>query len=148
MLKPAPNFDTDVLAPLAAIQAKQKVEATALRLAEEQRQQQEQLDRAREVRTYQVPVEVKGDCGSWLAGAGITDISNAMYVINNESGCNPRAINASSGACGIGQALPCSKMGCSMGDGQCQMIWMNNYVMERYGSWANAVSWWRAHSWY
>lgn len=89
-----------------------------------------------------------GTCSAWMAAAGITDIANANYVIERESHCNPYAVNKSSGACGIGQALPCSKMGCSMGDGQCQMIWMNSYVMGRYGSWAAAAAHSRTYGWY
>lgn len=89
-----------------------------------------------------------GSCGEWIAGAGITDLANASYLIQKESGCNPYAVNKSSGACGVGQALPCSKTGCAMGDGQCQTIWMNSYVMGRYGSWEAAANHHRNYGWY
>jgi len=89
-----------------------------------------------------------GSCADWLAAAGVTDTSNAMYIITRESGCNPNAVNKSSGACGVAQALPCSKMNCAMGDGACQVRWMNSYVLGRYGSWANAVAFWQSHHWY
>lgn len=93
-------------------------------------------------------VAVSGSCSDWMAAAGIKDTANATYLINAESGCNPNAVNASSGACGVGQALPCSKTGCAMGDGACQTKWMNSYVLGRYGSWAAAADHHRTYGWY
>ena len=89
-----------------------------------------------------------GSCGEWMAAAGITDLANASYLVGKESGCNPYSVNASSGACGVGQALPCSKTGCEMGDGACQMRWMNSYVLGRYGSWQAAADHHRNYGWY
>ncbi|WP_455749236.1 aggregation-promoting factor C-terminal-like domain-containing protein [Loigolactobacillus coryniformis] len=51
-------------------------------------------------------------------------------------------------ACGVAQELPCGKSGCTLGDGACQVNWMNSYVMERYKSWANAVAFHDANNWY
>ena len=89
-----------------------------------------------------------GGCSDWIAQAGISDIANASELIRRESGCNPHAINTSSGACGIAQELPCGKSGCQLGDGQCQISWMNSYVQNRYGSWANAVAFHDRNNWY
>lgn len=89
-----------------------------------------------------------GSCDDWIKGAGITDLANAHYLIGKESGCNPHAVNRSSGACGIGQALPCSKMDCEMGDGACQVKWMNGYVIGRYGTWKAAADHHRRMGWY
>jgi uncharacterized protein YabE (DUF348 family) len=89
-----------------------------------------------------------GSCGEWMAAAGINDLANATYLIGKESGCNPYAVNRSSGACGVGQALPCSKTGCEMGDGACQTRWMNSYVLGRYGSWQAAADHHRNYGWY
>jgi hypothetical protein len=94
------------------------------------------------------PVAVAGDCGSWLAAAGVSDTSSAMALIGRESGCNPNAVNPSSGACGVAQELPCGKSGCSLGDGACQVRWMNSYVSGRYGSWANALGHSYSVGWY
>lgn len=93
-------------------------------------------------------VAPSGSCADWIAGAGIGDVANAQELIRRESGCNPNAVNPSSGACGVAQELPCGKSGCSLGDGACQVKWMNSYVLGRYGSWANAVAWHDAHNWY
>lgn len=55
-------------------------------------------------------------------------------LIARESGFNKRAINPTSGACGLSQALPCSKMACSLDDADCQLNWIEEYVNDRYGS--------------
>ncbi len=89
-----------------------------------------------------------GSCSEWIAGAGITDSLSASVLIARESGCNPYSVNQSSGACGVGQALPCGKTGCEMGDGACQTRWMNQYVIGRYGSWSVALSHSYANGWY
>jgi hypothetical protein len=93
-------------------------------------------------------VPVSGDCESWLAAAGVTDLVNARELIRRESGCNPNAVNPSSGACGVAQELPCGKSGCSLGDGACQVRWMSGYVAARYGSWAAAVEFHDRMNWY
>ena len=87
-----------------------------------------------------------GTCRDWMIAAGVTDLDNAYTIIMRESGCNPNAVNKSSGACGIPQALPCSKLGTS--DPVEQIKWMQNYVNNRYGGWAGAVSFWNQHHWY
>lgn len=70
------------------------------------------------------------------------------YIYGHESGNNPGAINASSGACGLGQALPCSKMPCSLSDYVCQDQFFTSYMLSRYGSWENAQAFWIAnHYW-
>lgn len=89
-----------------------------------------------------------GTCSEWMASAGISDISGASELIRRESNCNPYSVNPISGACGIGQALPCSKSGCEMGDGACQMIWMNQYVIGRYRTWASALQHSYSYGWY
>lgn len=93
-------------------------------------------------------VAVTGSCAEWLAQAGVTDTASAMTLISRESGCNPNAVNNSSGACGVGQELPCGKSGCSLGDGACQVAWMKQYVEGRYGSFASALNHSYAVGWY
>lgn len=70
------------------------------------------------------------------------------FIYMHESGNNPHAINASSGACGLGQALPCSKLPCSLDDYACQDNWFTNYAVQRYGSWEAAYNFWVAHNWW
>lgn len=96
---------------------------------------------------------ISGTCGEWMAAAGITH-PDAHFLIAKESGCNPRAVNPDSGACGIPQALPCSKMGPVNADGtsgvspEDQLRWMNSYVHGRYGGWEGARSFWEGNNWY
>jgi len=73
-------------------------------------------------------------------------------IISHESGWNVHATNASSGAYGLGQALPGSKMASEGGDWQnsatTQIKWALNYMDSRYGSPNAAWSFWQAHNWY
>ena len=98
------------------------------------------------------PTAPTGTCAEWMTQAGITDPGNAIILINRESGCNPSATNRSSGAYGIPQALPGTKMASAGADWQTnpvtQLKWMQNYVVSRYGSWAGAVGFSNTHGWY
>lgn len=91
-----------------------------------------------------------GDCETWKAQAGIASTPATRALIGGESGCRPNAVNPTSGACGIPQALPCSKMPCTLQDPVCQLRWMDSYVANRYGTWDNAYATWLSRSphWY
>lgn len=67
-------------------------------------------------------------------------------LIQRESGFNPNAVNKSSGACGLPQALPCSKIKDTSVEGQ--ITWMINYVRNRYGNPTKALSFQLSHNWY
>ncbi|MEY9964914.1 hypothetical protein ABIA33_002956 [Streptacidiphilus sp. MAP12-16] len=73
-------------------------------------------------------------------------------IISHESGWNTSATNASSGAYGLGQALPGSKMASAGADWQTnpatQIKWALSYMDSRYGSPNQAWSFWQAHNWY
>ena len=71
-----------------------------------------------------------------------------MFIYFHESGNNPNSINKNSGSCGLGQALPCSKMPCSLGDYACQDQFFTTYMLNRYGSWVKAKAFWLANSWW
>jgi hypothetical protein len=84
-----------------------------------------------------------GGCADWMAQAGIPQTQATNKLILKESGCNPRAVNPTSGACGIPQAWPCSKLPNGVNtDPVTQLRWMNQYIMVRYGSWENALATW------
>ena len=53
-------------------------------------------------------------------------------------------------ACGLGQALPCSKLRavCSLSDYACQDNFFTQYMQGRYGTWENAVAFWNSHQWW
>ena len=105
------------------------------------------MDIASEAKIEVAPSQ-SGNCDSWIAAAGISDIANAKELLRRESNCNPNAVNPSSGACGLAQELPCGKSGCQLGDGGCQMKWMKSYVDRRYGSFAAAIEFHNSNNWY
>ena len=63
-------------------------------------------------------------------------------LILNESGMNPYAVNASSGACSAFQFLPCSKLGAPMSDFANQVSKGIDYIRARYNSPSQALSYW------
>lgn len=71
-----------------------------------------------------------------------------LDLICRESSLNPEAINPSSGACGLFQALPCSKLGCELTDVECQINWGKRYIEDRYGSVKAAIRFHNLHNWY
>ena len=63
-----------------------------------------------------------------------------------ESGWSPNNVNPSSGACGIPQALPCSKINDHSVRGQ--IAWGLGYIESRYGSPSAAWAHSQSHNWY
>lgn len=86
-----------------------------------------------------------GSCMDWMKAAGITDITSAYQIVMHESGCNPNSVNASSGACGLGQQLPCGKWAHQWNDPVGGLVDMQAYVTARYGGWLQALNYWNAH---
>jgi hypothetical protein len=70
----------------------------------------------------------------------------------HESNWNYQSYNASSGAYGIPQAVPGSKMASAGADWKTnpvtQIEWGLSYIAGRYGSPCGAWSFWQAHKWY
>ncbi|MGW0080670.1 aggregation-promoting factor C-terminal-like domain-containing protein [Streptomyces sp. NPDC003393] len=73
-------------------------------------------------------------------------------IVNHESSWNYRAVNASSGAYGLFQALPAGKYASAGADWRTnpatQIKWGLNYMNSRYGSPCQAWSFWSANHWY
>ncbi len=74
------------------------------------------------------------------------------HIVRNESSWNPHARNPSSGAYGLFQALPPSKMN-SVGrdwrtNADTQARWGMRYIAQRYGNPARAWDFWTKHHWY
>lgn len=94
-----------------------------------------------------------GSCADWALAAGVSeaDLSAALDLIYHESGCRVDASNPS-GAYGIPQALPGSKMAAMGSDWATnpvtQIKWMIGYVNGRYGGWSQALEYWYSHGWY
>lgn len=99
-----------------------------------------------------------------MSSANIKDINSASKLIGSESNCEPGRLNPSSYACGIAQALPCTKlyphatkawidknkfmsngnMYIPNSNGIKELKWMNSYVISRYSSWSQAYNHWLA----
>jgi hypothetical protein len=91
-----------------------------------------------------------GAPAEWMAAAGIaeSDWGYVDYIVAKESGWNPNATNKSSGACGLVQALPCSKVPGNGYDPVDNLRWANGYATGRYGSWAGAHAFWTKNHWW
>lgn len=90
-----------------------------------------------------------------LWGPGQWSAFNALEMA--EAGWDPHATNPSSGAYGLPQALPASKLPPGAGPGsrlplleqaKLQLQWMMAYIKERYGSPSAAWSFHQANNWY
>ncbi|PJM75445.1 G5 domain-containing protein [Bifidobacterium simiarum] len=102
-----------------------------------------------------VPVgEMQQWAHDYLISSGYSegDFTGLVYIINHESGWDPHSTNPSSGAYGLPQALPGSKMASAGADWQnnyqTQLKWFISYCNERYGGIQGAYSFWLSHSWY
>ena len=91
-------------------------------------------------------VQVEAQKYGWGEGA---EWSALVTLINNESGWRPHVINEI-GACGLFQALPCSKLGAPVENISNQAAWGLRYIRDRYGSPSSALSQWYSRSphWY
>lgn len=144
----SPDWNEPLRAQLTRRDEQIRQEQERVRLAEEA------AKKAAEEKAKPIPVApvvqpvVSGSCHDWMIAAGVTDLVNAAELIKRESGCNPTATNRSSGAFGIPQSLPASKIAHCGVDPVCQIQWMQNYVNARYGGWAGAVAWHNRMNWY
>lgn len=96
--------------------------------------------------------DVDRDKSQVMALAGIdvaVDYPYVDYIARRESGWRPLAGNAS-GAYGLCQALPGSKMSSAGADWQTnpvtQLKWCNGYAIARYGGWSGAYAHWLSHN--
>lgn len=105
---------------------------------------------ARSATTQQAAPVVTGNKQTWLAASGIPESVWPLvdYIVTRESGWNPNAVNPSSGACGLGQQLPCGKWPGAWNDPVAALVAMNDYVNGRYGGWSQAHAFWSANHWY
>lgn len=81
-----------------------------------------------------------------------SQFSCADALIQKESSWNVQATNPSSGAYGLPQALPPSKMAPYGSDwrtsAQTQLTWMKAYLDGRYGGACAGWEFWKSHHWY
>lgn len=142
----------------AAADAKAKREAAEKKAAEEakkrEKARQQAASRSAERADFAVQssytiAEVKA-MAQQIVGAGQFQCFSS--IVERESGWNYRAQNPSSGAYGLVQALPGSKMASAGADWRTnpatQIKWGLNYMNERYGSPNAAWAFWQANGWY
>ncbi|MDX3644636.1 transglycosylase SLT domain-containing protein [Streptomyces sp. MB09-02B] len=93
--------------------------------------------------------EIQAMAKAVVAGDQWTCFSN---IVDHESSWNYKAVNPSSGAYGLFQALPAGKYSSAGSDWQTnpatQIKWGLNYMESRYGSPCEAWSFWQANHWY
>ncbi|GAA1884186.1 transglycosylase SLT domain-containing protein [Streptantibioticus ferralitis] len=141
----------------AADAAKKKADAEAAAKAKQQHDAQQAA--SRDQQRQSLSALSSGDYSvsgvQAMAQAIIGDSSQFQcfsHIVNNESSWNYQATNASSGAYGLVQALPGSKMASAGADWQTnpatQIKWGLSYMNERYGSPCGAWQFWQANSWY
>lgn len=139
------NAEKAAAAKAAAIaQAKAAAKAAAQTAADNQAAAATQL-----AQTY-APGSVQAMAESIIGNA--TQFQCFSNIVTRESGWNYTATNASSGAYGLVQALPGSKMASAGADWRTnpatQIRWGLSYMNSRYGSPCGAWSFWQANSWY
>lgn len=100
------------------------------------------------------PIPQLTDHESLMQQAGIAqaDWAATDYIVTHESTWRVTAVNVSSGATGLCQALPASKMA---SEGQdyltnpvTQLRWCAKYAVQRYGSWWSSFAFWQASQWW
>lgn len=138
-------------------QAKAAAEAEAKRKAEEEARRQ--VEQTKPTTTYNSSSYSLSALQSYAYDLVINsygwseeDFNALVDLWNRESGWNPNSHNSSSGAHGIPQALPASKMASEGGDyytnGETQIRWGLKYIAQRYGSPLNAWSHSQSVGWY
>lgn len=110
--------------------------------------------RGKKPATLSSSVNVSAEKTSLMAAAGIAagDYAYVDFIISKESGWRPGAVNSSSGAYGLCQSYPASKMASAGDDWRTnpvtQLRWCAGYANGRYGSWQGAYNAWLAQNWW
>ncbi|MFF0742571.1 transglycosylase SLT domain-containing protein [Streptomyces sp. NPDC004111] len=95
------------------------------------------------------PASAKDTARQMMPAAQFQCFSN---IVAHESGWNHHATNSSSGAYGLVQALPASKMSSAGADWKenpkTQIKWGLDYMNSRYGSPCGAWKFWQSNNWY
>ncbi len=100
------------------------------------------------------PVEVPKSKEALLAAAGIpeSDWQAVDYIVSKESSWRHDAVNAGSGATGLCQSLPATKMASEgedyMTNPVTQLRWCHKYAVQRYGGWWGAHAFWLQNAWW
>ncbi|MFH9663116.1 transglycosylase SLT domain-containing protein [Streptomyces sp. NPDC017248] len=146
--------DTAIAKKEAAEQAAAKAKQEAKERAEAKAAQAASRDDVRDTSSFPVQgsysvAQIQAMARQMVAGGQFQCFSN---IVDHESSWNYQAVNASSGAYGLFQALPAGKYASAGADWRTnpatQIKWGLNYMNERYGSPCQAWSFWSANHWY
>ena len=90
------------------------------------------------------------DYAKSISGYNEKQMNCLINLWNHESGWNPNSVNKKSGACGIPQALPCSKIKNVEGsnDWKAQIRWGIKYINYRYKTPCKAWEYFKKKNWY
>jgi flagellar biosynthesis GTPase FlhF len=144
----------DAEAKKAAAEEKAEKERAEKEKKEREDRERASRDAARDASSFATQssysvAEVQAMARQMIPGDQFQCFSN---IVERESTWNYRAQNPSSGAYGLVQALPGSKMASAGADWRTnpatQIKWGLNYMNERYGSPCGAWSFWQANHWY
>lgn len=144
----------DATAKKEAAEAKEKEEAEKKAKEREEKEQVSSRSATRDASSFAAKssysvAEVQAMARQMVPGDQFQCFSN---IVNNESTWDYTATNASSGAYGLVQALPGTKMESAGADWRTnpatQIKWGLSYMNERYGSPCGAWSFWQANQWY
>ncbi len=97
---------------------------------------------------------VSGTHEDWMRAAGIaeSDFQYVDYIVVHESGWRVSASNPSSGAYGLCQSLPASKMASAGSDyltnPVTQLRWCHQYAQSRYKGWYGSYQAWLQKHWW
>ncbi|MER6102211.1 lytic transglycosylase domain-containing protein [Streptomyces sp. NPDC001832] len=146
----------------AAKDAQTKKQAAEAKLEQERQEKQDKKDAAERASRSEVRSASTFATKSSYTVAEVQAMARQMVpadqfqcfsnIVNHESTWNYQASNPSSGAYGLVQALPGSKMASAGADWQTnpatQIKWGLSYMDGRYGSPCGAWSFWQANHWY
>jgi murein DD-endopeptidase MepM/ murein hydrolase activator NlpD len=136
-------------------QARERAATAAAAARERAEAQQAEKRTARSAKRPQAPAPAATVSGA--RSYAQARLSSAQYqclsnVVTRESSWNHRAVNPSSGAYGLFQSLPGSKMASAGSDWRTnpltQMRWGLSYMKARYGSPCGAWNFWQKNGWY
>lgn len=152
-LKEKPKTWAEIVKPQLARkeeQEKKRIEEEKQKAAEEARRQAEAVIPQQAVVVSTPSPSPGGSKEAWMTAAGIPQNlwGYVDSIVSRESGWNPNAVNRSSGACGLGQQLPCGKWAGAWNDPVAALVAMTGYVNARYGGWPGAVGFWNSRHWY
>lgn len=150
LVAPSAEFNVVIDEDYVAEQERLKQEAEAAKRKQELESQTKDSSSSESVSIAAPMFTGGGSKVEWMQAAGIaeSDYQFVDYIVQKESGWNPNAVNSSSGASGLVQALPCGKVPGSCFNPVDNLRWADSYAKSRYGSWSQAYNFWVANHWW